>query len=292
MTKLLQLIIIGTALGAIYGLLALGFTLVYKATRVFNFAQGDLMMLGAYILVSFSVTDLQLSPWLAIPLTLLMSIPVGILFQFLFVRPLIGQPFLPVVMATIGAALIIQAGIQMYWGVIELPYQTVFPSRVFDVEGVRVSSFDLITIAVAAACVALFALFFKLTKIGLQMRAAAENNEAAILSGINVHRVSLVAWSIGTLLAFIAGVILANQQGTVTFSLTGLALLAFPAVVIGGLESIPGAVVGGLIVGILQALIAGYYDPLAQDALVFAALLLMLLVKPTGLFGQKEIVRV
>jgi len=94
MTKLLQLIIIGTALGAIYGLLALGFTLVYKATRVFNFAQGDLMMLGAYILVSFSVTDLQLSPWLAIPLTLLMSIPVGILFQFLFVRPLIGQPFL------------------------------------------------------------------------------------------------------------------------------------------------------------------------------------------------------
>ena len=292
MTKLLQLIIIGTALGAIYGLLALGFTLVYKATRVFNFAQGDLMMLGAYILVSFSVTDLQLSPWLAIPLTLLMSIPVGILFQFLFVRPLIGQPFLPVVMATIGAALIIQAGIQMYWGVIELPYQTVFPSRVFDVEGVRVSSFDLITNAVAAACVALFALFFKLTKIGLQMRAAAENNEAAILSGINVHRVSLVAWSIGTLLAFVAGVILANQQGTVTFSLTGLALLAFPAVVIGGLESIPGAVVGGLIVGILQALIAGYYDPLAQDALVFAALLLMLLVKPTGLFGQKEIVRV
>lgn len=292
MTKLLQLIIIGTALGAIYGLLALGFTLVYKATRVFNFAQGDLMMLGAYILVSFSVTDFQLSPWIAIPLTLAMSIPVGILFQFLFVRPLIGQPFLPVVMATIGAALIIQAAIQMYWGVIELPYQTVFPSRVFDVEGVRVSSFDLITIAVAAACVALFALFFKLTKIGLQMRAAAENNEAAILSGINVHRVSLVAWSIGTMLAFVAGIILANQQGAITFSLTGLALLAFPAVVIGGLESIPGAIVGGLIVGILQALVAGYYDPLAQDALVFAALLLMLLVRPTGLFGQKEIVRV
>ena len=292
MTKLLQLIIIGTALGAIYGLLALGFTLVYKATRVFNFAQGDLMMLGAFVLASFSVTDFQLSPWIAIPLTLAMSIPVGILFQFLFVRPLIGQPFLPVVMATIGAALIIQAGIQMYWGVIEIPYQSVFPSRVFDVEGVRVSSFDLITIGVAAACVALFALFFRLTKIGLQMRAAAENNEAAILSGINVHRVSLVAWSIGTMLAFVAGIILANQQGAITFSLTGLALLAFPAVVIGGLESIPGAIVGGLIVGILQALVAGYYDPLAQDALVFAALLLMLLVRPTGLFGQKEIVRV
>jgi branched-chain amino acid transport system permease protein len=292
MTKLLQLIIIGTALGAIYGLLALGFTLVYKATKVFNFAHGDLMMLGAYVLVSFSVTDFQLSPWLAIPLTLAVSILVGILFQFLFVRPLIGQPFLPVVMATIGAALIIQAGIQIYWGVIEIPYQTVFPSRVFDAGGVRISSFDLITIGVAAVCVALFALFFTLTNLGLQMRAAAESNEAAILSGINVHRVSLVAWGIGTLLAFVAGIILANAQGAVTFSLTGLALLAFPAVVIGGLESIPGAVVGGVIVGVLQSLIAGYYDPLAQDALVFAALLLMLLVKPTGLFGQREIVRV
>lgn len=292
MTKLLQLIIIGTALGAIYGLLALGFTLVYKATKVFNFAHGDLMMLGAYVLVSFSVTDFQLSPWVAIPLTLAASIPLGILFQFFFVRPLIGQPFLPVVMATIGAALIIQAGIQIYWGVIEIPYQTVFPSRVFDAGGVRISSFDLITIGVAAVCVALFALFFKLTNLGLQMRAAAENNEAAILSGINVHRVSLVAWGIGTLLAFVAGIILANAQGAVTFSLTGLALLAFPAVVIGGLESVPGAVVGGIIVGVLQSLIAGYYDPLAQDALVFAALLLMLLVKPTGLFGQREIVRV
>lgn len=292
MTKLLQLIIIGTALGAIYGLLALGFTLVYKATKVFNFAHGDLMMLGAYVLISFSVTDFQWSPWVAIPVTLAAAIPLGILFQFLFVRPLIGQPFLPVTLATIGAALVIQAAIQIYWGVIEIPYQTVFPQRVFDAGGVRISSFDLITIGVAAACVLLFALFFKLTDLGLQMRAAAESNEAAILSGINIHRVSLVAWGIGTLLAFVAGIILANAQGAVTFSLTGLALLAFPAVVIGGLESIPGAVVGGVIVGVLQALIAGYYDPLAQDALVFAALLLMLLVRPNGLFGQKEIVRV
>ena len=292
MAKFAQLVIIGIATGSIYGLIALGFTLVYKATRVFNFAQGDLMMLGAYVLVGFSTQQFNLDAWLAIPLTLLMAIPVGLLFQFLFVRPLIGQPFLPVVMATIGASLIIQAGIQMYWGVIELPYESVFPQRVFDAGGVRVSSFDLITIAVAAVCVALFAIFFRLTRLGLEMRAAAEHNEAAILSGINVHRVSLVAWSIGTLLAFVAGVILANGQGAVTFSLAGLGLLAFPAVVIGGLESIPGAIVGGVIVGVLQAMVAGYYDPLAQDGLVFAALLLMLLVKPTGLFGQKDIVRV
>jgi branched-chain amino acid transport system permease protein len=291
-TKLLQLLIIGIATGSIYGLIALGFTIVYKASKVFNFAHGDLMMLGAYVLVSFSVTDFQLEPWLAIPLTLAASIPIGLAFQFFFARPLIGQPFLPVVMATIGASLIIVASVQMYWGVIELPYQTVFPQRVFTVADIRVSSFDLITIAVAGVCLALFALFFKLTRLGLQMRAAAEHNEAAILTGINIHRVSLVAWGIGTLLAFIAGVILANGQGAVTFTLAGLGLLAFPAIVIGGLESIPGAIVGGLIVGILQSLIAGYYDPLAQEALVFAALLLMLLVRPTGLFGQKDILRV
>jgi branched-chain amino acid transport system permease protein len=292
MTKLAQLLIIGIATGSIYGLIALGFTLVYKATKVFNFAQGDLMMLGAYMLVSFSSTSLGLPAWVAIPLALASAIPIGLAFQFLFARPLIGQPFLPVVMATIGASLIIQAVIQMNWGVVDLPFESTFPQKVFNVSGVRVSSFDLITIGVAAACVALFALFFRLTRIGLQMRAAAAHNEAAVLSGINIHRVSLIAWGIGTMLAFVAGVILANGQGAVTFSLAGLGLLAFPAVVIGGLESVPGAVIGGVIVGVLQALIAGYYDPLAQDSLVYAALLLMLLVRPTGLFGQREIQRV
>jgi branched-chain amino acid transport system permease protein len=292
MTKLAQLLIIGVATGSIYGLIALGFTLVYKATKVFNFAQGDLMMLGAYMLVSTSSHALGLPAGLAIALAIASAIPIGLLFQLFFARPLIGQPFLPVVMATIGASLIIQAVIQMNWGLVDQPYHSQFPQQVFDVGGVRVSSFDLITIGVAAACVALFALFFRLTSIGLQMRAAADHNEGAVLSGINIHRVSLVAWGIGTVLAFVAGIILANGQGAVTFSLSGLGLLAFPAVVIGGLESIPGAVVGGIIVGILQALIGGYYDPLAQDSLVYAALLVMLLVKPTGLFGQREIQRV
>jgi len=291
MGKLIQLLIIGIATGSIYGLIALGFTVVYKATKVFNFAQGDLMMLGAYMLIA-TTTTLGLDAWIAIPLAVASAVPIGLAFQFIFVRPLIGQPFLPMVMATIGASLIIQAVIQMNWGAVDLPYNSQFPQRVFDVSGVRISSFDLITIAVGACCVTLFALFFKLTKLGLQMRAAAAHGEAAVLSGINVHRVSLVAWGIGTLLAFVAGAILANGQSSVTFSLSGLGLLAFPAVVIGGLESIPGAVIGGVIVGILQALIGGYYDPLAQDSLVYVALLLMLLVRPTGLFGQREIQRV
>ena len=291
MTKLAQLLIIGIATGSIYGLIALGFTLVYKATKVFNFAQGDLMMLGAYFAVLFTVT-LNWNPWIAIPAVILTAIPVGWAFQLVFVRPLIGQPFLPVTMATIGGSLVLVSIIPYFWGVIERSYPTQFPQEVYDIAGVKVSSIDLITIAVAAACVLAFAVFFKLTTIGLQMRAAATHNEAAILTGINVHRVSLLAWSIGTILAFIGGVVLANQQGNVTLAFGALGLLAFPAVVIGGLESIPGAVVGGIIVGVLEAMISGYYDPLAATSLVYAVLLLILLVKPTGLFGQREIQRV
>jgi branched-chain amino acid transport system permease protein len=291
MTKLAQLLIIGIATGSIYGLIALGFTLVYKATKVFNFAQGDLMMLGAYFAVLFTVTW-GWNPWIAIPAVILIAIPVGWAFQFVFVRPLIGQPFLPVTMATIGGSLVIISIIPYFWGVIERSYPTQFPQEVYDLGGVRVSSIDLITIAVSAACVLAFAVFFKFTTLGLQMRAAAADNEAAILTGVNIHRVSLFAWGIGTILAFIGGVVLANQQGNVTLAFGALGLLAFPAVVIGGLESIPGAVVGGIIVGVLQALIAGYYDPLASTSLVYAVLLVILLVKPNGLFGQQEIRRV
>jgi branched-chain amino acid transport system permease protein len=294
MTQFIQLLIIGIAYGSIYGLIALGFTLVYKATKVFNFAQGDLMMLGAYMGVTFTV-ELGWNPWIAIPCSILSAIPIGWAFQFVFARPLIGQPFLPVTMATIGASLVIISVIPVSpwgWGVIERPYPTQFPDDVWRVGGVVISSFDVITIGVAAVCVLLFAVFFKFTRVGLQMRAAAAHNEAAILSGVNVHRVSLLAWGIGTVLAFVGGIVLANQQGNVTLAFSALGLLAFPAVVIGGLESISGAVVGGLIVGVLQSMIEGYYDPLAATSLVYAALLLILLVKPTGLFGQREIQRV
>jgi branched-chain amino acid transport system permease protein len=291
MTKFIQLLIIGIATGSIYGLIALGFTLVYKATKVFNFAQGDLMMLGAYMGITFTVT-LDWNPWIAIPVSILSAIPIGWAFQFVFARPLIGQPFLPVTMATIGASLVLVSVIPWKWGVTERPYPTQFPDEIWNISGVRISSLDVITIGVAAACVLLFGIFFKFTSIGLQMRAAAAHNEAAILSGINVHRVSLLAWGIGTVLAFLGGIILANQQGNVTLAFSALGLLAFPAVVIGGLESIPGAIVGGLIVGVLEAMISGYYDPLAATSLVYAALLLILLVKPTGLFGQREIQRV
>lgn len=291
MTKLVQLLISGISVGCVYGLIALGFVLVYKATRTFNFAQGHLMMVGAYMIATFG-TILGLDAWLAIPLALAAGVIVGVAFQSVFVRPLLGQDLLAVVMATIAAAMIIEATVQLAYGTRDRVYQTPFSQRVIDVHGVHIASFDLVTIGVSAVCLAVFALFFRLTSIGLQMRAAAESNEAAALSGISVNRVSVVAWSVGTVLAFIAGIILANSTQIVNVSLGGLGLLAFPAVVIGGLESIPGAVLGGVVVGVLQVLAGGYVSNDAQTPIVYAALLVMLLLRPYGLFGQRDIARV
>jgi branched-chain amino acid transport system permease protein len=291
MTKFLQLLISGISTGSIYGLIALGFVLVYKATRVFNFAQGDLMMLGAYMIVTYGVIW-NLDLWAALPLTILSGAAVGILFQLIFVRPLIGRDFLAVVMATIGASLVIQATVQIAWGTADQPYPTDLPHKVYTVGDIHVSSLDLIAIGISAVCLAVFAFFFRATDIGLQMRAAAEHNEAAVLSGINIRRVSLIAWSTGTVLAFVGGFVLANTTGVVNVTLAGLGLLAFPAVVIGGLESIPGAVIGGVIVGVLEVMVGGYIDVRAQQAMVYVALLVVLLVRPYGLFGQRDIVRV
>jgi len=291
MTKFIQLLISGLSLGSIYGLIALGFVLVYKATRVFNFAQGDLMMVGAFALVLFD-HSLGLPTWLAVVLALASAAAVGVAFQYVFVRPLAGQDFLPIVMATIGASLIIEAIVQIGFGVQDITYQTSLPSNVWTIGGVHIASLDVITIGIAAFCLTVFTLFFRFTDIGLQMRGAAENGEAAALSGVNVRRVTVVAWIVGTLLAFIGGLVLANTTQVVNVPLAGLGLLAFPAVVIGGLESVPGAVLGGVVVGVLQDLGAGYISIDAQTPLVYAALLIMLLIRPYGLFGEKEIRRV
>jgi branched-chain amino acid transport system permease protein len=223
---------------------------------------------------------------------LLSAVVIGLSFEFVFVRPLLGLGFLAIVMATIGAALIIQSVVQMVYGTYDRAYTTPIAQGVYTPWGIHVSKFDLITIGVAVAAFAIFGVFFRFTSIGLQMRAAAESNEAAALSGISISRVSAVAWSISTMLAFVCGIVLANKTQDVNIQLADLGLYAFPAVVIGGLESIPGAIVGGVVVGLLESFSGGYISTDSSQAIVYLGLLVMLLVRPFGLFGQKEIVRV
>ena len=199
---------------------------------------------------------------------------------------MIGQPLLTVVMVTIALSLVIRGLMQIVYGPQE---RTLGPrSRTtVTILGVQVSTLDLIVMAITAVCVTAFALFFRVSKLGLQMRATAESAEASVLSGIDANRVFMLAFGIGTATAALGGVLMANLQ-VVSPQLGALGLLAFPAAVIGGLTSIPGAVVGGLVIGVVEQLATGYIDGAAANVVVYGALLLMLLLRPYGLFGEPE----
>lgn len=290
MEKFLQLLIGGIATGSIYGLVALGFVLVYKATDVFNFAHGDFMTLGAYLLVTL-VVGVKLPFAAALLFVLLFAALMGVAVQFTIIRPMLGQPLLAIVMVTIGLSLILRALILIAYGSAERVLPTPIPHHVFVVQGVRISSLDLTIMSTSAVCVSLFALFFRFTSIGLHMRATAEHHTAAVLSGIDANRIFAAAWAIGVTLAAIGGSFLANVQ-VVGLTLGDIGLLSFPAAVIGGLQSIPGAIVGGLIVGVLEKMGEGYVSAQAKDVIVYLGLLIMLLVRPYGLFGQRDIIRV
>lgn len=291
MTKFLQLLISGLATGSIYGLIALGFVLIYKATDVFNFAHGDVMALGAFFAVT-AVVDFGLPLYVAVPIVLLGAAIVGILIQGLIVRPMLGQPLLSIVMATLGLSLIIRSLEGIVYGPIERTLPTFFPNSTLIFAGLRVSTLDLFIMAVSLGSLALFALFFKRSNLGLEMRATADNYEAASLTGINGNKVFTTALAVGSVLAAIGGMLL-GQVSLVNIHIGDLGLLAaLPAIVIGGMTSIPGAVVGGLLVGVLDKMALGYVGGGSQNAIVYAALLLVLMVRPYGLFGERDIVRV
>lgn len=290
MTEFIQLLIIGLSVGSIYAIVSVGFVLVFKATEVFNFAQGNLMVVGAYLGYTF-IQTLGLPSLLGAVAAVLAAAIVGVILHYSLFRPMLGKPVLSIIMATIGLALIINAVIILAYGPIGLSYPKVLPTKVLDIHGVRVSTLDLLIIGIAGVCVLAFAIFFRRSPIGLQMRATAENFEAASLSGVNADRVFATALGIGTALAAIGGILLATTN-LLSIDLSNVAFLAFPAIVIGGLESIPGAVIGGLGVGIIQSMAAGYISNDAQSVIVYLVLIVVLMIRPYGVFGQKEIVRV
>jgi branched-chain amino acid transport system permease protein len=290
MTAFIQYVITGLAVGSVYAIVALGFSLVYKATGVFNFAQGSLMMLGAFLAWTATARwGLALIP--AIILTLVMSAALGAAMHFVVIRPLMGNTLLTLVMATIALSLIITSLASIIWGSEQRLFPSPIPDHVLHVGHIRVSTLDLIVIGVSAAFMVAFALFFRFTTLGLHMRATAENSEAAVLSGVNSGRVFVVTFALALVLASVGGILLANIQ-LVSLSLGDIGLLAFPAVVVGGMTSIPGAVVGGLLIGVIEQLSAAYISIESEDVIVYVVLLLVLLVRPSGLLGEREVVRV
>ena len=285
-----QVLFSGVALGSIYGLIALGFVVIFKATDVFNFAQGMFVVCGAYLAVT-AIGVLGLPFPLAVAFVVAGAALMGMGIQAVLVQPLAGRPILSIIMLTIALSIVLRAGVELVYGPAGRTLATPLPSGSFAFAGLRISQLHLAAAIVSWACMIGFGLFFRFTSVGLLMRAAADNHEAAAISGIRVGRMNRLAWGIGFTLAAVGGLFLGQLQ-IVSTELESIGLLALPAVVIGGLQSIPGAVLGGLLLGLIEQLASSYISPKSSDIVIYVLLLLILLVRPWGLLGQRAINRV
>ncbi len=285
-----QVLFSGLALGSIYGLVALGFTVIFKATDVFNFAQGMFVVLGAYLAVT-AISLLGLPFPLAILFLVIASALVGAVIHILLIQPLSGRPMLSVIMLTIALSIVLRSVIELTYGPQGRTLSTPLPMGVLVVGDVRMSYLHLWAALVSWVCMAIFGAFFRFTSVGLLMRATADGHEAAVVSGVNVNAMNRVAWGIGTTLAAIGGLFLGQLQ-IASPELESIGLLALPAVVIGGMQSIPGAIIGGLLVGVIEQMASAYISPKSSDIVIYLLLLVILMVRPWGLFGQRELGRV
>ena len=285
--QFLQLVISGIAQGCIYGLIALGFVLIYKATETVSFAQGDLMMLGAFAGLA-GMTMLGFPFWLAVISAIGAMALLGLVTERLVIRPILGQPAFSIVMLTIGLGYVGRGLITMIPGIgtethtLPVPYK----DQSWTLGGLVVSMEQTAVIVVTAVlCAALYALF-KYSKLGLAMQASSQNQLAAYYMGIPVKRLNGLVWALAAAVAAIAGLLLAP----ITFvhaNMGFIGLKAFPAAVVGGFGSLPGAIVGGLVIGIVESL-SGFYLPDGfKDTAAYIVVLIMLMVKPNGLFGEK-----
>lgn len=288
----LQFMINGLLIGGLYALLALGIVLIYKATRVFNFALGELLALGAFLLYMF-MANFGMPLWFALPCSAVAAIGVGLAIERLALRPLIGHPILAAIMATLSLSLILKGIILFFWGspTVSFP-EKVLPTKSAVLGEIYLSNELVWTFVVSVALFLLMTLYFRFTKTGLFMRATAEGHDVAQAAGINVERIFAVTWAISVLVAAAGGIMLGNRFGIGVTTLPALASKAFPAVLLGGLESIPGAIVGGLAIGVIESLVGGYVDPQLSEISPYIILLLVLLVKPEGLFGLRRIERI
>jgi len=291
---LFQLILSGVIVGSIYGLIALGFVLIYKATDVVNFAQGELMMIGAYFCYYLIITyHVPFIP--AFLMTLLFSALLGILIEFLILRPMIGKHVFSVIMVTVGLATLLRSLVGLFWGHDTYRFPAPFSDKAIHVLGLSILPVELATALAALVMFILFYLFFKYSKLGLAMRATAFDQKSAFLMGISVRKIFSLSWVLASVVASIGGIFLASVSSLQT-NMSIIGLKVFPAVVLGGIDSVAGAILGGLIVGLTENLAGGYLSKVfgsgVKELSAFFSLLLILMIRPYGLFGKKEITRV
>ena len=292
-----EVLIGGLLSGVMYSLVALGFVLIYKASGVFNFAQGSLVFFAALTFVG--LLEHHLSFGVALLITLLTMIMLGLLIERFVLRPLVNQPQISLFMATIGLSFLIEGLAQIMWGAnvrgLDIGIQDEPIAWISDATGINISKFDLSAAGIAAALVTMLALFFSRTRIGRALRAVADDHQAALAVGIPLQQIWAIVWAVAGFVALVAGLLWGARNG-VQFALTFVALKALPVLILGGFDSVPGAIVGGLIVGASEKLAEVYLGPYVGGGIEgwfpYVLALAFLLVRPEGLFGEKIIRRI
>ncbi|MDP3672459.1 MAG: branched-chain amino acid ABC transporter permease [Telluria sp.] len=298
MSFFFEVLIAGLLSGVMYSLVAIGFVLIYKASGVFNFAQGAMVFFAALTCVGI-IDKFGVSVWIAIPATMVVMIALGLAIERIVLRPLVNQPEITLFMATIGLAFFIEGLAQLMWGSqvhkLDLPIEDVPIQYLLDNYSIIVSQFDMIAAGICALMVTVLALLFSRTKVGRALRAVADDHQAALAVGIPLQRIWAVLWGVAGLVALVAGLLWGARNG-VQFALTFIALKALPVLILGGFTSVPGAIVGGLIIGASEKLAEVYIGPMVGGGIEgwfpYVLALLFLLVRPEGLFGEKLIRRI
>ncbi len=292
---LLQLIINGLIIGTLYGVVGMCFVLIYKASQVVNFAQGEFLLIGAWT-CWWLLTAWNIPFFWGFLIAVCFMMVFGIAVQMVVLRPLIGEPIISVIMVTIGLSIFFQALMKWMFGTFAQPFPPIFPVAQVNILGLQVQTAYLMSTGVSLAIMAGFAWFFKYSRLGLAMRATAFSQQVAQSLGISVRQVFALSWGISAAVSAVAGVVVGIVNG-VSSALSYFGIKVFPAVILGGLDSVFGAVVGGLIVGLLENL-GQYVDSQylkwgnLYEIIPFYALIVILMIKPYGLFGTRDIERV
>ncbi len=289
-----QLLINGFVVGAIYALVALGFVLIYKSSSVINFAQGDFLLIGSFVGLSL-MTSLKLPVTVAVIATLVICVILGVAIERVVLRPFIGEPVLSVIMASLGLDYVLRGLSLTLWGPQRRSYPPIFGSTTMRFGELYVEPVYLWSLIISGILLLLFTLFFRYTVTGIAIRAAADDQPAAQSMGISVKVVLAVTWAIAAVVAGIGGILVGPING-VSQALAGIGLKVLPVAILGGLDSIPGAILGGFIIGIVENLAAGYLDPIfkggVREVAPFVLMTLVLMIRPYGLFGKEIIERV
>jgi branched-chain amino acid transport system permease protein len=294
MQLFLQVIITGILMGGIYALVALGWTLIYKCSGVLNLAMGELTLIGAYVCLTFYLWGFPFI--LAVLCSVIIGFILGLLTERIFLDKLIGEPVLTVIMVTVGLSFFFRGVIELFFDIDTVIFSPpVFPMKPIDIGGIIIGQVYLWSFVAAIVLLLIFVAFFQYTRWGLAMQATADDEMAALSLGVSARFVYATAWGIAFVAAGVGGALLGNING-LNISVGYLGLLVLPAVVLGGLNSIPGAIVGGIIIGILQNLSGAYLDHLTpggvKEIAPFIFMVIFLLFKPYGLWGWERIERV